>query len=183
MQTTVTLVGNVVNDISLRYVAGVAVANFRMAAQNGFTDKRTGQYVERTTYINVAAWRAFGENVATSVHRGQPVVVVGKLRQREYEREGQKVTVIEVDADFVGHDLTRGTAAFVRTRRGPQTADLAREAVAAGERVVDPEPSSAFGTDSTGWAVPGLAAVDPATATPVEDPGPGSAGLTADSAA
>jgi single-strand DNA-binding protein len=175
MQTTVTLVGNVVNDPSLRYVAGAAVTNFRMAAQNGFTDKRTGQYVERAAFISVAAWRVLGENVATSVHRGQPVVVIGKLRQREFEREGQKVTVIEVDADFVGHDLTRGTASFVRTRRGPQTADLARAAAGLGDPTADPGGATPR-TDTAGWAVPGLPTSGPG-------PAPGAEEVPADVAA
>ena len=75
--------------------------------------------------------------------------------------------MIEVDADLVGHDLTRGTASFVRTRRGPQTADLAREAVVATELSGDGDTRSTYVTDDTGWAVPGLAPVEEA---PASDP-------------
>jgi single-strand DNA-binding protein len=142
MQTSVTLVGNVVNDVVLRQTSGGTVANFRLAATNGYTDKRTGQFVERTTFLNVSAWRQFAENVAASVFRGQPVVVVGRLRQREFERDGQKITVVEVDADFVGHDLSRGVAQFARNRRGPQTAELAAAAVVVPDHLPD------------GWATP-----------------------------
>ena len=167
MQSTVTLVGNVVTDVTLRHTTGGAVAGFRLAATNGYLDRRTSQWVERTTYLNVSAWRGLGENVASSLHKGQPVVVVGRLRQREYEKDGQTHQVIEVDAEMVAHDLTRGTASFVRTRRGPQTADLAREAVVATEVSGDGDTRSTYVTDGSGWAVPGLAAVADA---PAADP-------------
>jgi len=167
MQSTVTLVGNVVSDVTLRQTTAGPVAGFRLAATNGYTDRRTSQWVERTTYLSVSAWRALGEHVAGSVAKGQPVVVVGRMRQREYEKDGHTVQVVEVDADLVGHDLTRGTASFVRTRRGPQTADLAREAVVATELSGDGDTRSTYVTDGSGWAVPGLAAVaDPPAADP-----------------
>jgi single-strand DNA-binding protein len=97
--------------------------------------------------------------VAASIHKGQPVVVVGRLRQREYEKDGHMVQVVDVDADLVGHDLSRGTAQFVRSRRGPQTADLARESVVATELSGDGDTRSTHVADGTGWAVPGLSAV------------------------
>ena len=172
MQSTVTLVGNVVTDVTLRQTAGGVVAGFRLAATNGYTDRRTQQWVERTTYLHVSAWRALGEHVAGSVHKGQPVVVVGRLRQREYEKDGQRVMVIEIDADLVGHDLSRGTAEFVRARRGPQTADLAREAVVARELSGDGDTRATFVTDGSGWAVPGLsiARADEPLVTEVDEP-------------
>lgn len=169
MQSLLTLVGNVVNDVVVRETSGGTVANFRMACDNGYLDRRTKQWVERTTYLTISAWRALGDNVATSVRKGQPVVVVGRPRQREFERDGQRVTVIEVDADLVGHDLGRGSAQFVRTPRGPQTADLAREAaLEAGAGSVSGAPAT-YVTDGTGWAVPGLTAG--AEAGPVEAAG------------
>jgi len=167
MQSTVTLVGNVVTDVTLRQTTAGPVAGFRLAATNGYTDRRTSQWVERTTYLTVSAWRSLGEHVAGSIHKGQPVVVVGRMRQREYEKDGQTHQVIEVDADLVGHDLSRGTASFVRSRRGPQTADLAREAVVATELSGDGDTRGTYVTDGAGWAVPGLASVGEA---PAADP-------------
>ena len=156
MQSLVTLVGNIVKDVTVRETSGGIVANFRIACDNGYLDKRTKQWVERTVFFNVSAWRQLGENVAASVHSGQPVIVVGRLRQREFDRDGQRVTVIEVDADLVGHDLSRGSASFARKPRGPQTADLAREVLDSREHPAE----QAHTTDLTGWAGPGLV-VDP----------------------
>ena len=175
MQSSVTLTGNVVNDVTLRQTSGGPVANFRMACDNGYRDRKSGLWVDRSIYLQVSAWRGLGENVATSVFRGQPVVVVGRLKQREYERDGQKVTVIELDADHVGHDLMRGTARFARTPKGPQTADLVREVELVGDAAR--AGASTYVTDGAGWGVPGLAAVgDP-------DSGPGSGTATGDATA
>lgn len=151
MQSTVTLVGNVVSDVRVRDTGNGVVAGFRIAADNGYYDRRQQQWVDRTTYVSVSAWRALGENVAQSLFKGQPVVVVGKPRQREFERDGQQVTVIEVDADLVAHDLNRGVASFQRARRGPQTSDLLREVEAAATgRVEVPDTLPAE------WGVPGV---------------------------
>jgi single-strand DNA-binding protein len=151
MQSTVTLVGNLVSDVTVRQTSGGLVANFRIAADNGYFDRRNQQWVEKTTYLSVSAWRALGENVAQSLAKGQPVVVVGKPRQREFDRDGQRVTVVEIDADLVGHDLNRGASSFERTRRGPQTSELLREVEAAGRRPVEVPD-----TLPADWAVPGV---------------------------
>ena len=159
MQSTVTLVGNVASDVTLRQTAAGPVAGFRLAASNDYLDRRSRQWVKRTTWVSVSAWRALGEHVAGSLRKGQPVVVVGRLRQREFERDGHRVTVIDVDADLVGHDLNRGTAQFARSPRGSQTTDLAREPIVATELSGDGDTRSDYVTDGTGWAVPGLSVV------------------------
>jgi len=171
MQSSVTLTGNVVNDVTLRHTPGGPVVNFRIACDNSYRDRKTGQWIDRAVYLNVSAWRALAKNVAMSVFRGQAVVVVGRLKQREWERDGQKVTVIEVDADHVGHDLKWGAARFARTPKGPQTADLVREAELEGDAAR--ARSTTYVSDGPGWGVPGLAAVADV------DVDPGAADVTA----
>ena len=78
--SSVTLFGNLVDDVRLRDTGAGVVAHFRIAVSNGFFDKRAQAWVDRTTYLNVSAWRQFGENLAASLCKGQPVVVVGCLR-------------------------------------------------------------------------------------------------------
>jgi single-strand DNA-binding protein len=145
MHSTVTLFGNLVDDVRLRETATTRVASFRIAMNERWFDKRLQRWNERTTYINVSAWRQLAENLAASLHKGQPVVVVGRLRQHEYDVDGRHVVRHEVDADIVGHDLSRGSAVFARNPRGPQTAELAQ--------VHGDEPALA----PVGWGVPGAA--------------------------
>lgn len=49
-----------------------------------------------------------------SVKKGQRVIVLGRLRLRQWEHEGKVYHVAEVDAESVGHDLMWGSANFTR---------------------------------------------------------------------
>jgi single-strand DNA-binding protein len=160
LTTSVTLVGNLASDVTLRATASSVVANFRIAVSDGYFDRKSQTWVDRPpVYLSVSAWRALGENCAQSLAKGQPVVVVGRLRQREYEKDGRTVVVHEVEAERVGHDLTRGQAVFTRSRRGPQTADLA----SGSDREVAEAPHMAVVAGQeldggSGWGVPGVPA-------------------------
>jgi single-strand DNA-binding protein len=115
--TYVTLQGWVGNDVTHRKVNGVSVANFRVATTPRL--KRKGEWVDGdTTWYSVAAWRGLADNLNDSVRKGDAVIVHGKLRSDAWKREdGQVSTTLTVDASFVGHDLCRGTSAFIRATR------------------------------------------------------------------
>ncbi len=101
MRSTLTLAGNLTSNVTLRATAGGAVANFRMAVNDDWFDKKSGQWRSRTVYLQVSAWRRLAEHAADSLALGQPVLVVGRLRQREYEKDGQSHTVVEDTCDFI----------------------------------------------------------------------------------
>lgn len=133
MRPTITLAGNLANDVTLRSTAGGSVANFRLAVNDDWLDKKTGQWRSRTVYLQVSAWRQLGEHVAASLVKGTPVVVVGKLTQRQYDKDGQAHTATDLEAETVAIDLARGIARYVASPRGPQTADLAALGVGSGQ--------------------------------------------------
>ncbi|MFI6521267.1 single-stranded DNA-binding protein [Spirillospora sp. NPDC050679] len=83
-------------------------------------DRRTGQWHDQDTlFLTVNCWRALADNInASEFRRGHPVVVTGRLRIRQYEKDGQWRFSAEVEATTVGHDLTRGTAEFRAVQRG-----------------------------------------------------------------
>lgn len=148
MRHSATFSGNVCSNVTLRSTAGGAVANFRIAVNEGWKDQRTGEWRETTLYLQVSCWRRLAEHVAGSVRLGQPVIVHGRLQERTYDdRDGVSRTVVEVVADAVGHDLAHGTAVFERARRGPQTsevaADAAVEPAAAAPAAGVPQPAGA----------------------------------------
>ncbi|MFB7664455.1 single-stranded DNA-binding protein [Kitasatospora sp. NPDC056138] len=113
-ETLVTMVGNVASTVSYAETsAGVPVANFRMAATERRFDRATGDWVDgETSWITVVAWRRLAANVVSSVSKGDPVVVSGRLRIREWGEEDRRRSAVEIDARVVGHDLGRGTSAF-----------------------------------------------------------------------
>lgn len=96
-------------------------ATFRLASTPRFFDKSRGGYRDQeTVWLGVKTWRALAHNVASSIHKGDPVVVVGRLRAQVYRVEGEERRYQELEATVVGHDLTKGTSMFRRTTRSAQ---------------------------------------------------------------
>lgn len=119
--TPITLVGNVVADPEIRYVAnGAAVTNFRVASTPRRYDQQTGQYVDgEALFLSCNVWRQAAENVASSLSKGDRVIVSGRLRQRSYEdNKGERRTVFEVEVDEVGPSLRFATAQVTKTGGG-----------------------------------------------------------------
>lgn len=114
-----TLVGTAVTDV--RQVVtqdGHRLARFRMVIQPGRFDRVAGRWVDGDpSFLTVICWRALAESVAVSINRGDPVVVYGRMRIREWSRDGKQGSSTEVEAFSVGHDLRRGRSVFERTRR------------------------------------------------------------------
>ncbi len=50
------------------------------------------------------------ENLFESIVKGDTITVSGKLKQREYEKDGVKRTVMEIRADSIGVSVRWGTA-------------------------------------------------------------------------
>jgi single-strand DNA-binding protein len=122
-ETHVTVVGNVATRVEFSTTAaGVPVARFRLASTMRRFDAQERIWSDvGTNFFTVWTRRALAENVASSVTVGEPVIVTGRLRVREPGREGQQYFGAELSASSVGHDLSRGTSAFVRVspaRRG-----------------------------------------------------------------
>ena len=114
---TVTLVGNLTRDPELRFTTGGrGVASFGLAVSRRY--QVNGEWQEQTSYFNIVAWGPLGDNVAATLTKGMRVIVNGRLEQREYQtREGEKRTVIEVNADEVGPSLRWATASVERNPR------------------------------------------------------------------
>jgi single-strand DNA-binding protein len=117
--TVVTIVGNVVGEPRFRRTTnGHAVASLRIASTPRRFDREKGTWVDSATlFVTVTCWRAMAENVRDSLHKGQPVVVTGRFYQREYEVAESKRAAYELEANAIGHDLSRGTAQFSRVYR------------------------------------------------------------------
>ena len=86
----------------------------RVRTKSGWTDGNT-------TWIEVACFRTLAQHVAQSIRKGDPVLVVGKLRTNVWEKDGQAHERLVLEADMVGHDLNRGTSAFRRPTRPTST--------------------------------------------------------------
>jgi single-strand DNA-binding protein len=132
--TTITIIGNLVEDPELRFTpSGQPVAKFRIASTPRYLDKASGEWKDGDAlFLTVNVWRQQAENVAESLTRGTRAIVTGRLRQRSYEtKEGEKRTVYEIEADEVGPSLRSASAKVTkatRTGNGGQAAPAAAPA-------------------------------------------------------
>jgi single-strand DNA-binding protein len=114
---TVTLTGNLTKDPELRYTTGGrGVASFGLAVNRRY--QVNGEWQEQVSFFNVVAWADLGENAAASLHKGNRVMVTGRLEQRSFDtREGEKRNITEVIADDLGPSLRWAQAQVERISR------------------------------------------------------------------
>jgi single-strand DNA-binding protein len=116
--TMLTITGNLAADPELRYTQqGKAVTS--MTVMTSRRTKEGEQWVDvDTTAWKVTSWERLAENVAETLHKGDPVVVVGTAAENSWEKDGQTFRRIEVTAKHVGADLTRRKAVLIRSDNG-----------------------------------------------------------------
>ena len=95
----VMLIGYLGADPEVRYTpSGSAVANFRMATTEQWTDKEGGKQ-EKTEWHKIVAWRKLGETCGEYLHKGSLVYIEGSLQTRDWEdRDGNKRYTTEIVA-------------------------------------------------------------------------------------
>lgn len=122
-ETRITISGRLTADPEIRYTpSGAAVANLTVASNARKFDKRTNEWVDQDPlFLRCSVWREQAENVVESLTKGDAVVVIGDLVQRSYEtNEGQKRTVVELQAEEVAVSLKWATAQPRRSDGGGQ---------------------------------------------------------------
>lgn len=149
MDAYVQLTGNVGGTVEFRNTT-VPIANFRLAHTPRV--RRNGEWSDApTTWITVTCFRSLAENIKASLHKGQPVLVAGRLRTNVWSKEGVTYERLTLEATAVGHDLTRGTATFFRSKTeawGDQRDDSRGEVISRVEAEgsgVEPEEVEAYG--------------------------------------
>ena len=152
-EANVTFQGWVGTDVVLRETANGHVANFRVGVSPRIR-KKDGSWVDGTTsWFSVTCWRALADNVRDSVRKGEPVIVVGRLRTDVWERgDGEKSVTYVVEATHVGHDLVRGTGMFTRSLSPVRAED--DETDAAVKELLHGEPDDLPQLDTEGRELP-----------------------------
>lgn len=82
----VILIGNLGKDPEVSYTpSGVAVANFSIATSESWTDKNTGEKVERVEWHKIVCFNKLAELAGEYLHKGKQVYIDGKLQTRSWE--------------------------------------------------------------------------------------------------
>jgi single-strand DNA-binding protein len=99
----VILVGTCGQDPDVRYLPnGTAVTNLSLATSEQWTDKQSGQKVERTEWHRVSLFGKVAEIAGEYLRKGAQVYIEGKLQTREWEKDGIKRYTTEIIVDMQG---------------------------------------------------------------------------------
>lgn len=100
MVNKVTLIGNVGIEPEVRSLeSGVKVARVRLATTERIFNRQTNETTEHTEWHSVTLWRGLAEVVDKYVRKGSQLYIEGRLRGREWEKDGVKHYGVEIVAD------------------------------------------------------------------------------------
>ncbi|MEI6564525.1 MAG: single-stranded DNA-binding protein [bacterium] len=99
------LIGNLTRDPEVRYLqSGKALADIRLAINHKYK-LATGEEKDETCFVDVVVWGKQGEACGQYLSKGSPLLVEGRLKYDEWEKDGQKHNRLRVVADrtqFIG---------------------------------------------------------------------------------
>lgn len=89
----VVLIGRLTADPELKgTTSGKNVANFRIAVN---------RYDSNADFINIVAWDKLGETCCKWLKKGSKIAVRGVLRSRTHEKDGKKISMVDIVADDI----------------------------------------------------------------------------------
>lgn len=124
LDNQITLRGFVTAEPKFRQTAQTAtpVAEIRVGSTPRRLNRETGEWQDApTSYYTVKCWRRLAINVAASLKKGDMVVIRGRFYMNSWLDSQQRPrSVLQIEADSVGHDLAYGWSHFLRGTR-PQS--------------------------------------------------------------
>lgn len=84
------VMGNICQDIEFRNVGETSVTTLRLASNERYRSKSTGDMVDDPMYIDVEVWGRQAEIANQYLTKGMPVLIEGKIKQDSWEKDGQK---------------------------------------------------------------------------------------------
>lgn len=104
----VQLMGNLVKDVELTHTpTGEAVAKFKIAVQRTYSNK---DGIKESDFLSCVVWRNQAENLAKYCHKGDRIIVLGEIRTRSFELNGEKRFTTEILANEIEFVKTKKPA-------------------------------------------------------------------------
>ena len=95
---------------------GLPITSFRLASSKRRFDRTKKTWVDgETNWFTINSFRQLAINSASSISKGDRIVVSGRLKVRVWDNGERSGTSVEIEADCLGHDLVWGTSEFSRT--------------------------------------------------------------------
>jgi len=107
------LIGNVGRDPEIRYTqSNVPVANLSVATSERWKDKESGEWVEKTEWNRVVAWRHLATLAENYIVKGKQIYVEGRLETRKWQDKDGKdrysTEVVANDMMLLGRKEDKG---------------------------------------------------------------------------
>jgi single-strand DNA-binding protein len=91
------------------------VVNLRVGTTPRRVDVTTGEWRDLpSSFFTVNCWRRLAYSVSASLHKGDPVIIRGRLKSRAWNDNGRVRTAVDIEAESVGHDMTFGWSHYMR---------------------------------------------------------------------
>jgi single-strand DNA-binding protein len=123
----------------------IPVTEIRVGSTPRRLNRETGEWQDApTSYFTVKCWRRLAINAASSLHKGETVIIRGRFYANTWvDNQQQTRTRLEIEADSLGHDLAYGWSHFLRGVRQQQRdnaadgGELARQDTEQSEAIED----------------------------------------------
>jgi single-strand DNA-binding protein len=141
--------------------AATPVTEIRVGSTPRRLNRETGEWHDApASYYTVKCWRRLAINAASSLHKGDMVVVRGRFYMNQWVDSQQRhQSRLEIEADSLGHDLAYGWSHYLRGTRsqseraeGVNAGEMARQDIGPADES-DPEERGFAGPPPTGPSV------------------------------
>ena len=98
LRNNVQLIGRLGKDPEVKtFESGKTIATFSVATNESYRNAK-GEKVEETQWHNVVAWGKLADIASKYLKKGAEVALQGKLIHRDYESNGTKKYITEINA-------------------------------------------------------------------------------------
>ena len=101
---------------------GLPITSFRLAASLRKFDRTLNRWVDaETNWFTITSFRQLAVNSSMSISKGDRILVMGRLRVRDWDNGERAGTSVEIEAESIGHDLVWGSTTFTRTVKSQES--------------------------------------------------------------
>ena len=94
----VNIIGRITKDVEVRKTStNKSVSSFSIAVDNLAT--KDGE--KTTSFFNCNAWNNVAETLSKYTRKGDRIAISGSLIQRNYEKNGEKISVVEINVNSI----------------------------------------------------------------------------------
>ena len=116
---TVLICGNLTRDINIEYTkSGIAVGSFSLALNRRYTSN--GEKKEEVSFVSVTIFGKQAENAVQYLKKGDECAVRGRLKQENWEKEGQRHSKLGVIGEEIIFGNKQKTSAGRNYQQSPQ---------------------------------------------------------------